>query len=823
MAPACEPRFTWTLEKSIFCDSIFNKKKMKEYANKAKLYGFMKSDEVEGEMKEIIQNFVKLENKKAGHFETGYNQAKYKWGRIIPTKYLSLSVFWKQFRHTVCEGIYTDIDMVNAHPVILSEVCRMNDIDMPHLNKYNENCKKIREEIANFHKCDKDKAKDLTISLMYGGSYDSWLKEVEVKEKMPLFASLENELKSIMEIIYHKNPQIKKDVLKSNPDKWTNEREAKRGVMSLWCQTIERHIQEGVIKYIVEKCRLELEKIVPCQDGFMIKKEYEYPEIIDDINQFVAHKYGMNIKFAIKPFDMIMEVEEGVSGLSLNDWVDLISVKKLADAFIEKYGEFILKYKQSVFVYHNNRWYNETDNKQQHRLIRYISEDLYDLIQGKINDDNTLEDKDRVYLLKMLRIHTSSGNKMNDVIKHILSIAKETETDFNSNPFLLGFNNGVFDLQADEFRPYQYDDYITMTTKYDYATPDYDDPEQAAARDELIEIFETIQPDNEQRDLYLQILASGLDGRAYQKLFLFNGQGGNGKGLTGSLMDTVLGDYYHQPGNGILKDVEKANTPSPDMINLKGKRYINFKEVQGEVKVAMLRNLTGGGKFAGRYLNQNPEHFTMSGTFCMEFNVAPDLDGKPQQADYRRLVDIPFPVNFTDNPLKIDQVVGGVQYRKANPYYETQGFLQKSRLIFLDMLIGVYARCKNGENGMEFTIPESIRLRTEAFMENQNLFHKVFNELWMRVDIIPDNKADEKAKTVQAKEVWDSIQASDEYRNLTYKEKRQYGRDECYKWLEGSFTITGDKKTGKLIVGIGLREKYENELAKELNEEIDMI
>jgi hypothetical protein len=822
MAPsATEPAFNWTLDKSIFCESIYSKKKIKEYPNTAKLFGFMKSDEVEGEMKEIIKNYVKLNNKKEGYFETGYQLSKYKWGRVVPTKYLSLSVFWKQFRHTVCDGIYIDIDMVNAQPAILSEVCRLNGIATPCLTKYNESCKKLREDIANFHKCDAKKAKNLLIILMYGGSYDNWLKEVEVKEKMPFFTNLENELKPIMEIINFKNPQIKKDVLKTNPNKWSNEWETKRGVMSLWGQTIERHIQEGVIKYLVETRDLELEKIVSCQDGFMIKKEYNYPEIIEDINRFVVHKYGMNIKFTIKPFDEILPVEEGEGGLSMDDWIDLISVKKLADAFIEKYGEFILKYKNSVFVYHNNRWYNETDHKQQHRLIRYISEDLYDTIQGKIDADTSLEDKDKAKLLKLLRIHTSSGNKMNDVVKHILSIAKETETDFNSNPFLLGFNNGVYDLQADEFRPYQYDDYITMTAKYDYVAPDYDDPEQAEARKELIKIFETIQPDDEQRLLYLQILASGLDGRAYQKLFLFNGQGGNGKGLTGSLMDTILGDYYHQPGNGILKDVEKANTPSPDMINLKGKRYINFKEVQGEVKVAMLRNLTGGGKFAGRYLNQNPEHFTMSGTFCMEFNVAPDLDGKPQQADYRRLVDIPFPVNFTDNPLKIDQVIGGVQYRKANPYYETQGFLQKSRLVFLDMLLGVYAKFKDGENGIIFTIPESIRLRTEAFMENQNLFHKVFNELWMRVDIKPDNKEDEKAKTVPIKEVWESIQSSNEHKALSYKDKRQYGRDECYKWLEGCFPITGNTKTGKLIVGIGLRERYE--VVPEEEEEMEDI
>ena len=40
----------------------------------------------------------------------------------------------------------------------------------------------------------------------------------------------------------------------------------------------------------------------------------------------------------------------------------------------------------------------------------------------------------------------------------------ETELDFNSNPFLLGFDNGVYDLQNELFRPYKFDDYITMKT-----------------------------------------------------------------------------------------------------------------------------------------------------------------------------------------------------------------------------------------------------------------------------------------------------------------------------------------------------------------------
>jgi phage/plasmid-associated DNA primase len=620
---------------------------------------------------------------------------------------------------------------------------------------------------------------------------------------------MEEELKMVMETVYANNKHIKKDVLKQDPQKWKNENEAKRGVMSLWSQTIERKLQETAISYLVETKKFILEDVVPCQDGFMILKELWYDTLIQEIEKLSIETFFININYIQKPFDEAIEIPLFEEDKTFEEWEDMVSVKKLADRFMKQFGDYVVRYKSNVYVFYINtgRWYDETDNKKQHKLTLYISENLYEVFKNELTEDVGLDEDEINKILKLLRNNTSNGSKMNDIIKHILSMAKETETDFNSNPFLLGFNNGVYDLLNDNFRDYKFDDYITLSTKYDYKMPEYDDLETDNIKEELKKIFEMIQPDAESRLLYQQVLASGLDGRPYQKLFLFNGQGGNGKGLTGSLMDITLGDYYHQPSNGILKDVEKANTPSPDMINLKNKRYINFKEVQGEIKCSMLRNLTGGGKFTGRFLNQNPETFFMSGTFVMEFNIAPELDGKPQRADYRRLVDILFPVNFTDDPTKIDKEIGGVQFKKANPYYETQDFLQKVKLVFLDMLLTIYREYNDGTNGMKFTIPDSIRLRTEQFLENQNLFQKVFNDMWLKVEInrLDDgsiDKADEKRKTIQVKEIWESILSSEEYRKLNYKEKRLYGRDEFYKWIEGLYTITGNTKTGKIIVGL---------------------
>ena len=846
--------FAWALTKCLFADSIFGKKKMLEYCDIKRVYGFIKHNlgiSFQGVKKydyicardkteqEQMERFKELYNRQLDAFQTAVYLPKHKWGRVVPANdYLSLSIMRRETRHSLCDGIYMDIDMVNAQPAILFEVAKQNEKKTKWIEKYIKDPKGYRELIMEHHHTTKDCAKNLPITIMMGGSYSGWIKEWDIQqnteesERIGDIQQMEDELKDIINIVYATNQHIKKDVLKQDPQKWKDENASKRGVMGLWCQSIERLLQETVIKWLVDNKNFEIEKIVPCQDGFMILKDLWYDGIIDDCNKVIKNKFNFDIKFLNKPFDEKIEIPIVEASKGYDQWEDLLSGKKLGDAFIETFGDFVVKYKNGIYVYYNDRWFDETDTKRRHKLTLFISEKLYENRKEAIQNEIALKSNEKTMLLKLLRSRTSSTSGMAEITTHLLASAKENEEDFNTKPYLLGFNNGVYDLDIGKFRKYRFDDYITLTTKYDFKDIDYgyganeedylskgEDGEydyeitqeqidlwtsNRRIRDELLNVFDTIHPNREVLLLFFQTLASGLDGRAYQKLFLFNGQGGNGKGLTGSLMDKVLGDYYHQPSNGILKDAEKANTPSPDMINLKNKRYINFKEVSGAVRVAMLRNLTGGGKFCGRLLNQNPEQFYMSGTFVMEFNTSPDLDGKPQRADYRRLVDVLFPVNFTDDATKIDKTIGGVLFKQANSYYETQEFLDKSKIPFLHMLLKVYATYRDAKNntGIVFNIPESVRLRTESFIENQNLFQKVFNSYWGKVDVDDNNKKDVEAKTTSVKDIWDSITQSEEYKTLTYREKRQYGRDEFYKWIESLYKIEGNKNTGKTIVGI---------------------
>lgn len=865
--------FNWKLNPDDYKTTIFDKKKMVEMTDIKKVYGFIKNQmginyegvkRYEGiPYKTELDQMIKYKdayNKKQKKFIVSFHLPKHKWGRTIPAYHTSLSVYHRPTRHSLCDGIYIDIDMVNAQPTIILEICKHHNIELPALKLYVDNPRHFREAIMRHHKVNKDVAKNLPICLMFGGSYDGWIREHNITHndgnKIQEIIDIETQIKSVIEIVYTNNKDtIEKAVLKQDPNKWKTIDEKKRGVMAMWSQSVERLLQETSIQYLVDEKHFKIEEIVPCQDGFMILKELWYDGLLTDIQNVLKTKFNINLNYIQKPFDEAIEIPIYDQEKSFEEWEDLLSAKRLADRYNEEWDKYIIMEEGQLFIYKDNRWWNETDEKKRYKLTLYISEDLYELLEADLQGAIELDEKELAKLLKKLRDMTSKGGAFNDIVRQLLPMVKQVKDTFNKKEYLLGFENGVIDLRTKEFRQYEYDDYMTISTKYDYQEVDYgrdewDDEkgewtidfmrtdedgnyeyeiteeqiamwsENRKLFDELFTIINTIQPNSEQRVLYLQVLASGLDGRPYQKLFLFNGQGGNGKGFTGAMMGKTLGDYYYQAPNGILKDAEKSNTPSPDMYNCMGKRYINFKEVGGSIRVAMLRNLTGGGDFTGRLLHSNPIQFKMMATFVMEFNNAPDLDGKPQASDYRRLTHIDYPVNFTDDENKIDKVIGGTLFKKANTYYETDEFMIKMRPIFLDLLLNVYKSEYEDGKGIVFKIPKSVRERTEKFIEDQNLFQKVFNDIYKKCEIKTlengeIDKIDEQKKTIKMKDMWKTFEDSEDYRKLrTTREKREYGRDEYYKWCESMFKVEGNTKTGKIIKGIIRKEDDEDEMVE---------
>jgi phage/plasmid-associated DNA primase len=784
-------RFPLTLTKEMVKESIFIKKKMTEKCNVGKLLGVIKRKE--GQDIEWDDNPTSYKNEnpmfkdyyetfKEEEFHTSYYLPKHKFGRCNPKGWLSLSVFRRGMRHSFAEGIYKDIDMKNAHPVLLSVILTQQQPPIPcvKLTEYARNPTEIRQDIMAFYNLTKDEAKKLIFRMCYGGSYTEWCKEQGTDRIHPFLLALENELTNIQIVIHTANKEtIVKEVKKQDPTKWTNPAQECRGAMALYAQSVERLIQEKAIAWLVSNKGLPLEKIVPSQDGFMILEEYWYDGLTDDINRVIEDEMNIPIEFVVKPFDEAIEIEEWF-GKPYAEWVDDLSCKRLADRFLKEFGNNICMYQpsHSLYVFDGTRWFDETDEKTRHKIINLLSETLYGIIKTELDEDCSLTPVSQFTLGISLRTNTSTKCNLTNFYLHLLANVRRIPNDFNSNQFVLGFENGLYDLKTSVFRPYTFEDYVTITTGYNYGECDL------AKKEVLLGIFKEIIADPEKYGAFMRILASGLDGLNHQHLFLFNGTGRNGKGFTTRLMKRALGTYFYQGSNEIIKDSVKAGSASPLLYNLKNKRYVVFPEVAGLIKNDLLKLLTGGDAVNARLLHKNPESFSLSGTFVLEFNKPPEMEQKCGHSERARIVDLDFPVNFTSDEAEL---LKGGTYKRGNPEYTKDAWIDGHQLEMLHILLDVYKEHKEETGGIDFKLPNSLRQRTEAFIENQNPFVKIMKEYYA---------VDEKAEKVKIKTIWDRVKDTEEYRSMTSRQKREFSRDELYEYVKKNYdTKTIDQAT----------------------------
>lgn len=214
------------------------------------------------------------------------------FGRKYALNSMSLQSMKRIFRHTISNEFYQDIDMVNAHPVILSYLCKINNITCDRLNEYINN----REEILKNTGLSRDLAKKKYITLMNSEDLPD---NAELTEHMVLFS---NEMKRLHSFFADKNPddfnKVKQERIKKNKENNNH----KAGYMNqLMCQ-VEDNILMCMYKYFGSPTDCVL-----CFDGIMIKKgDYD----LDGCIKQVKLDIGIDIKLEIKPMDNIIDLSE---------------------------------------------------------------------------------------------------------------------------------------------------------------------------------------------------------------------------------------------------------------------------------------------------------------------------------------------------------------------------------------------------------------------------------------------------------------------------------------------------------------------------------
>jgi hypothetical protein len=189
-------------------------------------------------------------------------------------------------------------------------------------------------------------------------------------------------------------------------------------------------------------------------------------------------------------------------------------------------AHYIKYLKPTDFIWKNNELYcyNGKYWEKDDTIMRiYIGGELYNFLKSVLItcfwDDKSFGQ----YKTKLDKLRSLNFKK--EIIETTKEVLTNNKIEFDSKFYLCGFDNLVYDLNEDKFREYKYDDYISITTGYEWLEPTN---EQITI---INKIIKNIFPIENERDLYLSILSTGLEGRCLEKFTIANGIGRNGKGL----------------------------------------------------------------------------------------------------------------------------------------------------------------------------------------------------------------------------------------------------------------------------------------------------
>lgn len=294
----------------------------------------------------LLKIYNKLTEKKNELKVTYNNSPEINIGRVYPLNALSLSQIRRPLRHTLAENNYIDIDIKNAQPSILEQICIFNKIDCPNLTKYINDRELILKETQELYNCTREQAKELFIRLMFLGKFNCWVKDENIINKIPTdyIKLLTNELFNIAQFIIKENIEFHNINKKraSYPESST---------MSFYLQNIECMILEVIYKYLKSKNLYgtnKLPKVILCHDGLMIKKKelLDTTQLLKELEDEILTKTTFTLKLEIKEFDEKLDIEKlKLEKQLLIDNITFDKIKKFDNKYFNTLNDYELQKK----------------------------------------------------------------------------------------------------------------------------------------------------------------------------------------------------------------------------------------------------------------------------------------------------------------------------------------------------------------------------------------------------------------------------------------------------------------------------------------------
>lgn len=593
-------------------------------------------------------------------------------GRWYCNKSVGLQSLVCCVRHTICVGIWVDIDQVNSHPTIFKTF--MNKYGF-HSNLLDE-CLNNREDFLKRVGGERDKAKTQVIAVINGASYPN----------NKVLHQLSLEIKECIEHVI--NLPEYKDILEYVKKTYDKNIEGK--TISRILQVVENNLLESYVEWCKNKGFIEDDAISLIFDGFQLLDKYNITDsLLEECRQYAYDKTGYDIQLKIKPFDNPLnlpddykEYEDIIPSLvdKFSTGLDLFVSNnvKYIDDVIKNNGSHLTTSTLASKIFKNWTYYDSKSERwfycnlnniwceaKKPMLLKYliqvilnqvllihiknINKELFvaDIDEGK---KKILEEQVKSSFKIILSLQSSSF--MDSIMKCEVLYLKEGFYDdyIDSKPYLYAFKNKVYNFNTKELRYIRPDDYIMTNTGYDY--PEFIDDENT---DFINKYFDTLFPNQTIKEYILDSCCSTLNGDKREQYFnIHTGSGSNSKTTFNGLYESVLGGYACEVSPETFTKPKKSANDTGELYKAKGKRCIFTNEPEADtdkLQTAILKRIAdeGGRKIIARQLYGNAIEFPITFQLNIFCNNKPELSSV-DGGIARRLRIIDYRVKFVDEP-----------------------------------------------------------------------------------------------------------------------------------------------------------------------------
>ncbi|MDP6998996.1 MAG: phage/plasmid primase, P4 family, partial [Candidatus Poribacteria bacterium] len=303
-------------------------------------------------------------------------------------------------------------------------------------------------------------------------------------------------------------------------------------------------------------------------------------------------------------------------------------------------------------VWNGKRWEIGKDHlvsDKMEQLAQILKEDIF-RARDVFMDNSEFNEKDLKRIIDRAA-KFSSTSRQKAVLEYCKRHLPIEARDLDLDVYLLNFDNCTVDLRTGEQRPHDREDYITKLIPRSYK------PKAKAER--WTKFVNQIMGGEVEMTDYLQRVAGyTCNGSTNEQvMFVFYGDGSNGKSTFAETCRQALGDYSQTVSDDFFMIKYQREHPT-EIARLQGSRLVIGSESQGAHSNSTLdegkvKRLTGGDTLIGRFMGKDYFEFPASQTYILLVNNKPVIRNT-DDGIWRRLRLVPFDQKFEGDNRDLD-------------------------------------------------------------------------------------------------------------------------------------------------------------------------